>query len=294
MRRARQPLDPIDRNTPSSSAALHRTTPSQPSDNAAHTPNLALRQHNAEQTPPAPQHDIRHPNPPIQPSEIIVLSSDTSDGAPHSTTAIYGSGSTDTRPQTASERALQNLFDRDHDFYESLDREMAHRTAHRAASDASVSSTRMESMVPDAGTSYETSSWTPSRTTYYHERQVQRGYSPSMYSQQAFDPAQPSTHVVYDAYGTPLQPVYVAPPAPTANFYPGYILAPAPPDASSMWHHADLNLDTHYGPPYYPQHPQPWPRTPTPPPPPPPASPKHPTAPSSLHTPQDAPPGTRR
>lgn len=280
MRRARQPLEPVDRNA-TSSAAIRRTTATESAEDIPNMTDLVPSQHHETtilpvetSAPLATRHEIRHPTvqprAPSLPSEVIVLSSDTEEDEPLSTRGVYGStdteaqlpyvGHTQEHPETASERALQQLFDRDHDFYESLYREMAQRGAQRATSEASFSSARMESMVPDASTTYDSSSWAPLRTTYSHGAypvaRLQHTLSPSMQPHQALCespvPAQVNAPVVYDAYGNQLQPVYVAsPPAQTATYYPGYILAPVTAKGSGVWHPNDA---ASFGPTYEPDH----------------------------------------
>ena len=99
--------------------------------------------------------------PPSVPSEVIVISSDSEGEDNFSTVGRRGSNGARSqleryspavdRDETTGEQVLQQLFDENHDFYESLDREMGHQ----ARSDA-ASSVQMESMIPDGSTSYET------------------------------------------------------------------------------------------------------------------------------------------
>ncbi|TKY89628.1 hypothetical protein EX895_001413 [Sporisorium graminicola] len=299
LRRTRQPPNSFDTNPPPSGATFRGVAAIQPAEDTTQTTDLIPTQHYAPRPKPAetasaPRHDIRHPfaqpRPPNLPSEVIVLSSDSEPDEPPSTRGVYGStdteaqptrlGQTQERPETASEQALQHLFERDHDFYESLDREMAQRQSQKAGSEASFCSARVESMVPDASTTYDTSSWAPSRTTYSNEAfpvaRLQLAPSPSMHSHQAyFEPSpfrsQVNAPVVYDAYGNQLQPIYVAsPPVPPKHNYSGYILAPFATEGSASWHPSHLppyepdnrpesrQFQQPHQPQYYPQHQQNW------------------------------------
>lgn len=191
--------------------------------------------------------------------EVIVVSSDSDEIEASSTKSMYGS--TDTRlgdtwfesatceyEKTEGERALQQLFDRNRDFYESLDREMAHREARTCRSEASSSSVRMESMVPDASTSYETSSWAPTRSVYSHEvysaaTPLNHAPSDSMNARQAnYEPHRADMSApapfMYDAEGHLFQypPVQIGPTSHhPVHYYPNHESVPAAMESSQAW-----------------------------------------------------------
>lgn len=188
MRKARQPTVPVDRDTDPSeiSFSRHDATPTEPVDATRPPSGFDTKRYQETETTSTeaiaahvPRHEIRRPpiesRAPCLPSEVIVVSSDSDDIEIVSTTCMDGSRDVgfQSKPHrdsgTTSEQALQQLFDENQDFYESLDSEMALREAQASMSEPSTSSVRMESLVPDASTSYETSSWVPTRTTYSYE-----------------------------------------------------------------------------------------------------------------------------
>ena len=299
MRKARQPFERIDRNAPSIAVDHRRDTPVPPAedieDAIAIEAMQAFESLNAPvqtPTPLAPLHDVRHPTvqnktPGIS-SEVIVVSSDSDDDNLFSTKGIHGS--TDTEPrrrrgptqaptETSSKRALQLMLDRDREFYESLERDLAQRDTQRNMSEAASSSVRMESMVPDVSTSYDTSTWAPTRTDQSYESclvaPLQPALSPASQSHQVYHappraPTPINPQAVCDAYGHPIQPVYLAPPQPAqpCNAYPAFMLAPAMSQGSGFVyasgyrpdsrHYPEPQYHTMYQPAHYPQHPQSW------------------------------------
>ncbi|KAJ9474187.1 hypothetical protein PHBOTO_004238 [Pseudozyma hubeiensis] len=219
------------------------------------------------QTHPVPLHEARHPETPtrasVEPSDIIIISSDSDEVEAFSTACMHES--TDTRhrassfgPETheqgisSSEQALQQLFDRNHDFYESLDREMAQHAATRSQSEVSSSSFVMESLVPDASASFETSSWAPTRSVYSHEAYpmaipLHHGQRAPMYAHQTvYERSRPGTAVspasAYAAAGNLAQrsPIHFgAPPPPPPYPHSGYMIIPNMSEGSHAWNPAD-------------------------------------------------------
>lgn len=215
-------------------------------------------------SPVVPRHEVRQApaltKASTVPSEVIVLSSDSDEVEAFSTTSMYGS--TDVRPQpttsgkreherqvTESEQALQQLFEENRAFYESLDREKAQQEAQMSMSEASTSSIRMESMVPDASTSYETSSWAPTRSVYSHEAypaapSLECAPALPVYSHQGYyrppragTPIQPA--FVHNADGRMhrYSPVHVAPPpVQPGTAYTMYRSSNAAAESSHAWH----------------------------------------------------------
>lgn len=203
-------------------------------------------------------------------SEVIVISSDSEEEI-SSTACRRGSDHAGSRPrqydtafeqaEITSEQVLQQLFDENHEFYENLDRDMTHQ----ARSEAS-SSVRMESMVPDGSTSYETSSWAPTHAVTACHLHYQAPHQPSpalfqpspsypphypapyapipAYGPVPNDPSRVSTPVhappaAYDAYGRPLQYTHVGSSPQQVQlmgYPPGYGQASARLGSSSSWH----------------------------------------------------------
>ncbi|EST04569.1 hypothetical protein PSEUBRA_006316 [Kalmanozyma brasiliensis GHG001] len=290
LRKARQstlPLD-TDANATETTLSQHQTTPIEHSGNRADSHDVvpkhqlrAIDSYFRREAPPVPAHGIRRPTSvrkaPSTPPEIIVVSSDSDDVEVLSTKGMDGSmdiryrsslHSAITEPrENTSQRALQQFLEEDKDFYESLDREMAQREASAGApslSEAASSSARMESMVPDASTSYETSSWAATQAPYAYE-----GYLVDHCDPLPVSPLVPQagymapripipTHasIMYHPYGNalPYPPIHDAPPPiltgrfPTDNMPP-----PRPAQSSGEWHQHHLPT---YQPPFGPdQHP---------------------------------------
>ncbi|SPO28409.1 uncharacterized protein UTRI_04806 [Ustilago trichophora] len=216
--------------------------------------NLQLRE---------PYQDLVPRRAPSISSDVIVISSDSEEEI-SSTACRRGSDHAGPRPrqydtafehaQITSEQVLQQLFDENHDFYKNLDREMTHQ----ARSEAS-SSVRMESMVPDGSTSYETSSWAPRHADTAHHPHYQAPLQPSSsypshypapyapipaYGPVPNDPSRVLTLInappaVYDAYGRPLQYAHIGgspQQVQMMGYPPGYDQASARPGTSSCWH----------------------------------------------------------
>ncbi|GAC99658.1 hypothetical protein PHSY_007261 [Pseudozyma hubeiensis SY62] len=280
VRKARQPVLLTAREELAATDALPRTseTPLDPIDGTIRAAERHIRPRNSSddvpmprQTPLVPLHEVRHAETPtrasVEPSDIIIISSDSDEVEAFSTACMHES--TDTRhrassfgPETheqqmsSSEQALQQLFDRNHDFYESLDREMARIAATRSMSEVSSSSLVMESLVPDASTSYETSSWAPTRSMYSHEapppaNPLYHGQRVPMYAPQShYERSRPGTTVspafAYDAAGNLAQyssnhyGAWPAPPLyPHTGPHAGYMILPSVGEASHVWDPAD-------------------------------------------------------
>ncbi|SPO29464.1 uncharacterized protein UTRI_04806_B [Ustilago trichophora] len=242
-----------------------------------------------QQSPPVP---VQRRDPSVS-SEVIVISSDSEEEI-SSTACRRGSDRADPRPrqydttpeqaETSSEQVLQQLFDENNDFYENLDREMTHQ----ARSEAS-SSVRMESMVPDASTSYDTSSWTPTHAASAYRPHYRASFQPrpavfqplpsypphcsapythiQPYGRVPSDPTRVPTAVyappvAYDAYGVPLQYAHVGGSSQQGQmigYPPGYGQAPARPGTSSSWHPSYGHAPTMpNGGVWHPTHQQPW------------------------------------
>ncbi|KAJ1024984.1 hypothetical protein NDA18_004270 [Ustilago nuda] len=150
------------------------------------------------------------------PSEAIVISDDSEDEVEVTGEFFRGGASSDVAPrseedeevQVKGEEILQQLFEEDRDFYESLEKEMA---AKQQARSDSASSLQIQSMIPDAGsTSYDTSSFAPTYATSTFPPHAQvpppaaPGYAP----------------VAFDAYGRPMQYAPVSRAATPARMMP--------------------------------------------------------------------------
>lgn len=167
LKKARQPTSARQATTISQTSSLPAQHVSQ--DSAA-TTSSALP---AKQTSPLPSAQIA---PRSLPAEVIIVSSDGEDdhtallssckrGSDVSASCVETYAVPDVIAPTASERTLQQLFDDNNDFYESLQREA---TLIQQAGSGSASSVQMESLFQEGSASHVTSSCTPSTTTEAH------------------------------------------------------------------------------------------------------------------------------
>ncbi|KAJ1034752.1 hypothetical protein NDA13_001007 [Ustilago tritici] len=194
----------------------------------ASTSSTSLQHHELRPSPPAssshivpPRQGIPSPPPrqartPSIPSEAIVISDDSEDEVEVTGEFFRGGASSDVAPRSEEdeevevkgEEILQQLFEEDRDFYESLEQEMA---AKQQARSDSASSLQIQSMIPDAGsTSYDTSSFAPTYATSTYPPHAE--VSP---------PAAPGyAPVAFDAYGRPMQYAPVSRAATPARMMP--------------------------------------------------------------------------